>query len=572
MRYLVRRISRVLPLIVLVGLWSCAQPGFAKPGDLDRSFGEGGVVDMSARLPSSVSRRSPFAVALDGSVVTALSDRPILKKFTSEGLPDGSFGSEGVLGLKSQGITSIGSIVAGAGGAILLSVEVRPGSGSESGIARVLADGSLDESFGDSGVAGLGSFDFGERPIAVDSSGRIVVAGNDNALIRLNPDGSGDSAFTPDPILLGRNDPLGAFPGPFYLPTFRPDGRLLVAFHGTSGEQLAQLTDSGALDATFADDGIVQLCCGDSGSAGIRTTGLTLSGSDVLAQVGGCTASTGPGGGSVCRGRLVRLDQAGMIDGEFGSGFRSNPINVNQSDASAGLAADASGRLLVPRASISSESAQPINVTRVLPGGTLDMSFGQKGSSQAFPRNCGFNPGDIQVDFLNRPLVSGTLCGRQVVIRMTSAPGPPSDADGDGKDRSRDKCEFYPSEARRGCPLIRRSLRVRKRGHDAIEGRVVVKVGVPNSAACLRGPVELLRHRRGGSKAELISSTKTRRDGSWTLPVGDASGFDRRLTLSMAKSHVRNRGVCSEASRPLRRLLPDRDRRSIAVTNRGLAR
>lgn len=539
-----RGIALLIAGICLLG----AQPSQAKPGDMDRSFGRGGVVSVARPSLDDGPGRVPVAVALDGSVVTALSDRPILKKFTSEGLPDGSFGSDGVLGLKSQGITSIGSIVSGAGGAVLLSVEVRPGSGSESGIARVLADGSLDESFGDSGVAGLGSFDFGERPIAVDSSGRIVVAGNDNALIRLNPDGSGDSAFTPDPILLGRNYPLGAFPGPFYLPTFRPDGRLLVAFHGTSGEQLAQLTDSGALDATFADDGIVQLCCGDSGSAGIRTTGLTLSGSDVLAQVGGCTASTGPGGGSVCRGRLVRLDQAGMIDGEFGSGFRSNPINVNQSDASAGLAADASGRLLVPRANISSESAQPINVTRVLPGGTLDMSFGQKGSSRAFPRNCGFSPYDIQVDALDRPLVSGTLCGRQAVIRLKSTPGPPSDADGDGRDGRRDKCDLYPSQVRRGCPLIERSLRVRRGGHHAIGGRVVVHGGAPNATACLRGRVELLDRSRGGSQVEVISSTKTKRDGSWALSVGDASG---RLTLSMTKSHVRNRGVCSGTSRTL---------------------
>ncbi|HUR56333.1 MAG TPA: delta-60 repeat domain-containing protein [Opitutaceae bacterium] len=117
---------------------------------------------------------------------------------------------------------------------------------ARAGLARVNADGSLDESFNP--ASGQGNY----NAIVVQPDGRILVAGsfstlagfNHPFLVRLNPDGSADRSYTPSP----NNSVVGLFP--------QADGRLVVSgFFSSIGGQLhagfARLTEYGAADESF---------------------------------------------------------------------------------------------------------------------------------------------------------------------------------------------------------------------------------------------------------------------------------------------------------------------------------
>ncbi|HUR40602.1 MAG TPA: hypothetical protein VM240_05480 [Verrucomicrobiae bacterium] len=98
------------------------------------------------------------------------------------------------------------------------------GSGNgELAVWRFNADGTLDDTFNSDGIAvhadaagSAGKFDMG-RSVVVDGSGRIVVTGSshnasnaDMAVWRFNPDGSLDTNFDSDGVVIHRNAAGGA--------------------------------------------------------------------------------------------------------------------------------------------------------------------------------------------------------------------------------------------------------------------------------------------------------------------------------------------------------------------------
>jgi uncharacterized delta-60 repeat protein len=90
-----------------------------------------------------------------------------LVRFNTDGTLDLSFGQGGIARL--QGVAP-DAIVVGEDGRLIVAGTVPDGSGS----ARLLADGSLDPTFGNGGTAVA---PLSTRAVAVDSSGRVVVAG-----------------------------------------------------------------------------------------------------------------------------------------------------------------------------------------------------------------------------------------------------------------------------------------------------------------------------------------------------------------------------------------------------------
>ena len=105
------------------------------------------------------------------------------------------------------GLASADSIAIDSQGRIVATVDSRePGKVRRFTVARYFEDGSLDDSFGNSGVV---TTDFPghsvAQDVAIDKSGRIVVAGRASspghrkfALARYLPDGELDPAFSHD--------------------------------------------------------------------------------------------------------------------------------------------------------------------------------------------------------------------------------------------------------------------------------------------------------------------------------------------------------------------------------------
>jgi uncharacterized delta-60 repeat protein len=189
-------------LVALALLATLLAPALAqaKPGDLDRSFGDGGKV----RTGFCGGYASPYSVATDsrGRIVVGgqntWSEAFCLDRFRLNGSLDPSFGSGGEVrtdfgaagGVRAVAIDSQGRIVAAGFGR-------QSGGDRDLALARYEPNGALDPSFGTGGTV---TTDLGggnvAASVAIDSQGRIVVLADDGVtLARYGPDGSLDPSF-----------------------------------------------------------------------------------------------------------------------------------------------------------------------------------------------------------------------------------------------------------------------------------------------------------------------------------------------------------------------------------------
>lgn len=252
-------------LIVSAMLCITAQPASAVVGDLDPSFGDGGV----ALSPGTNFVGLAMALQSDGKIVMAgysnLTDDLVLIRFDEDGTVDTTFDGDGIVS------TAVGL------GAVPQDLLVQPDGkivvvgwaiGGDILIARYLSDGSLDADFGTAGVnlLDLGGDDYAYGAI-LQPSGKIVVAGqtaggdSDLLIARIDPDGTLDTTFGEDAgwttLDAGGWDYANAI-----VTQGRPSrrgplgGAIVIA--GTTGEGdvvFARFSRDGITDATFGDDG-----------------------------------------------------------------------------------------------------------------------------------------------------------------------------------------------------------------------------------------------------------------------------------------------------------------------------
>jgi uncharacterized delta-60 repeat protein len=238
----------------------------AKPGDLDRSFGDGGRVktDFCAHARQ-------FAVAIDsrGRIVAAGTDNHednfCLIRYKPDGRLDRSFGEGGMVvtdfgdsndGADAVAIDSRGRMV--AAGRIK-----RQGYKRAFALARYKPDGSLDSSFGSGGEV---TTPFASRAfassVAVDRHGRIVAvgaSGADLALARYHSDGSLDPAFGSGGTVTAAFEHTYVYASAGAIDRH---GRIVVAVNGFNGLRpeafaLARYHSDGSLDPSFGDGGEV---------------------------------------------------------------------------------------------------------------------------------------------------------------------------------------------------------------------------------------------------------------------------------------------------------------------------
>jgi uncharacterized delta-60 repeat protein len=248
----------------------------------------------------------PLAVALSALLsATPLAAAPTLA-------PDPVFGSAGVSALATTSYESFVASVPTADGKTLAIGNLGTNLGSDLLLARFLADGRLDESFG---IEGQSALDLGAR----DDAARAGLALADGRLLVVGQSGSRPlvAAFTADGNLdqsfgnLGRvrlalsNAALGSFVALVRL----ADGSLLAGGDAlVGGEQrplLARLGADGRLDTGFDHDGVLVM-------------------DDMLGQAS-AIAPAADGGAFIAvhaRGglRVVRISAAGTLDAGFGVG------------------------------------------------------------------------------------------------------------------------------------------------------------------------------------------------------------------------------------------------------------
>ena len=233
----------------------------ASPGDLDRSFGDGGKV----RTGFCGGYASPYSVAADsrGRILiggqNTWSDGLCVDRFRANGTRDPSFGSGGEVktvlgaagGVRAVAIDSQGRIVA-AGFAR------QSGGDRDFALARYEPNGALDPSFGTGGTVttDLGSAEVATS-VAIDTGGRIVVLGDDGVtLARYRDNGSLDPSFGAGGIVTTDFGPRGEANS---VAIDSRDRIVAAGYSCTSNSAcdfaLARYNPSGPPDQSFSGDG-----------------------------------------------------------------------------------------------------------------------------------------------------------------------------------------------------------------------------------------------------------------------------------------------------------------------------
>jgi uncharacterized delta-60 repeat protein len=328
-------------LVVAWLLWlSWAGIGYGAPGDLDLTFGSGGIAitfGPSDRANALIQQPDGKLVAAGASTDNGIS-YVMLVRYHSDSRVDASFGSGGKV-TTPVATRGAAALIQQPDGKLVVAGFSQPLTGASNDVllVRYLPDGRLDATFG---VGGAVTTDFGANEmgtaLVLQPDGKLVVAGVSS--ISLNWSNT----------ILAR---------------YHPDGRLDDAF-GVGGKVSVNLGTDGI--ASVVDDGV---------------SALLLQSDGKLVVTGGWLTRVTPSTLFVARfqpdGRLdPTFGQGGLVTTYEGSGGRA------PRSAGAAVIQQPDGRLVVAgfREVPSSMSAGTL-LARYLPDGRLDPTFGTAGVS-----------------------------------------------------------------------------------------------------------------------------------------------------------------------------------------------
>lgn len=376
---------------VAVASWGIAPitPADAEAGDLDPTFGDGGIVVTD--LPDAPGDFDPHddaaAVAIqpDGKIVLVgpamRSDGggPLVR-YQPDGTLDASFGTGGVAptnyGLGSCALCG-DDIALQPDGKILVPGGVMPFPLYWlSGVARLTPDGSLDASFGIGGAASSSTAGIG-RAVAVQPDGRILVISTGSTpsgasaltIVRFLADGTVDTSWGIEGAIDVAADetPGGTSPVTAIDVTVQPDGTILAAGsaltdNGTEGLVLVRLHADGSVDTGF-------------GTAGVARVDVLDSPREVVLEPDGTILAGGRSNGQFA---IARLHPDGSLD----TGFGEDGLATAGQGRATSVAVRPDGGIVA-----AGDTWQPggydIDVVFVVaafsPAGELDASFGDGG-------------------------------------------------------------------------------------------------------------------------------------------------------------------------------------------------
>lgn len=272
----------------------------AKTGQLDPSFGDGGIVVT----PVGAGWSSAHGVAIqpNGTIVTvgyaqATPDmRFAIVRYDRFGVLDPTFGEGGVVTTSFAPGSDIANAVhiINDDAILVVGTSQRTGGNADVVLTRYKGSGALDGAFGENGTKRIersGTFNEYGNAIAVTSEGSIVLATSTNnrfedlVAIRLSPDGTPDPGFGSGGVAstdIGPDVEIGEASSVLV----QPDGKVVVSGLRTSGSEisfgLVRYDTSGRIDDTFGDAGTVTTRFG-SGNHGIRASVLQPDGKILVA-------------------------------------------------------------------------------------------------------------------------------------------------------------------------------------------------------------------------------------------------------------------------------------------------
>ncbi len=322
-------------------------------------------------------------------------------------------------------------------------------------LARYNINGDLDASFDADGMISVTvSSDQLEdviNSIIIQTDGKIVVAGysgpliggSDFALARFNANGSLDTSFDADGIVLTDN-PDGGQRDEAFTVAQQSDGKIVAAGRSTTRIFLARYNLNGSLDGSFDTDGRV-----------ITSAGTFSRASAVTIQTDGkiVTAGNGLGSNSTFDFSVVRYNINGSLDASFGTnGITLTNFDNSSNDQALAITKQRDGKLILAgQTGLPSSTVIDFAVARYNTDGSLDTTFGTGGkvitpfgSSVDIARAIALqSDGKIIADGSARPGSDEDFGLARYQNSAAAAPRPHQfDFDGDGRD---DLAVYRPS-------------------------------------------------------------------------------------------------------------------------------
>jgi uncharacterized delta-60 repeat protein len=353
---------------------SCGDGG---AGMLDRTFGDGGLTI----LPYPASGGYSVALQPDGKILVGgySASKLLLARLLANGAPDTSFGANGVVLIPFGDFGAVvQSLVLQADGRIVgagsAHIPGRPGGDqADFGVYRWYQDGGIDTTFGDGGIAStnLGATD-NAYGVAVLPSGHIVVGGS--------------TTSSPPKFAVVRYNSDGSID-----PTFGVSGIVTTDLGGAGSAAHAMIvlpdgritlaglnapSGTGVFAAArYQASGALDPTFAD---AGVLVTGQPTSANGLILNPGGNATLAGHNGADFV---LVQITPNGSIAGAFGTGGLVT-TDFGATEDVLTLARQADGKLVAAGTQVvGGDPNFRVALARYLVDGRLDPSFGTGGKS-----------------------------------------------------------------------------------------------------------------------------------------------------------------------------------------------
>lgn len=260
-------------------------------------------------------------------------------------------------------------------------------------VARMLADGGMDGSFGTGGFTNTsvnGIYE-GYNAVALQADGKIVTAGESYTLpdftdrlgvvSRYTTAGVLDSTFGTGGIVV-IDFHVGIGIAGFEWIGVQPDNKIVVSGLVVTGGQdfmmVVRLNPNGSLDTSFGTGGITVLVTGGDGSRpAVGLAGVILPSGKIL--LAGDYKNNISGLSGIC---VVRFNTDGSLDGSFGVGGVASVITANGHglQTCTGLKLQSSGKMILVATTLDTPPHYgPTCALRLNVDGSLDTSWGTNG-------------------------------------------------------------------------------------------------------------------------------------------------------------------------------------------------
>jgi uncharacterized delta-60 repeat protein len=373
-------------------------------GSIDSTFDSDGKAVISLKMSDNWAN-STVLDRLGRIIVAGSADGDFgLARYHDDGTLDSTFGVNGrVVTPIANGEEIVAAAIDGMGRIVCAGHTWFNGK-RDFAVARYNADGSLDTTFGLSGIviAPVGTGHDSVSSVVIDSMNRIIVAGdaydgsNGNfALVRFLPNGSLDETFGIGGKVF---TDFGSYEDFANNVTIDALGRILVAGHGGSGFALARYNADGSLDATFDGDGRVSTSFGSSYDT-VSSIAIDSSGRIVAA---GFTAA----GGGDWNFALARYNSDGSLDTTFDADGKVIAQIGLSNDIAESVAIDKLGRIVLAGYS-RVDGVLNFSLARFDANGSFDTTFDDDGKLIMAFGVSEDRPGGMFIDWSNRIVVAG---------------------------------------------------------------------------------------------------------------------------------------------------------------------